>query len=152
MRKLIAVLSIVSALGFAVALAGTNDPSSQNPSQDTSASSGNMQGSSEMSGTAESPSSDTSKMQEQTQPSETSKKPTKDKWSSAKSCTDDSGVTYQKGKTGFQACVDKMRKAEKEQMGGTTPSDSMNKKGSDTNQQQNPEKQDASNPSGGSNY
>jgi hypothetical protein len=83
-----------------------------------------------MSGTAGNPSatnpSDTSQQQSsETTSSTTTTTKKNDKWSSAKKCTDENGVTYYKGKTGFQSCVNKMKK--QEQMGGTSPSDSTSK-------------------------
>lgn len=118
-KKLISIVSLVSALGFAVALANTNSNESSNTSSSDMNSSGSMSGDSSsggMSGTAGSDAMEKS--------SESAKTTVKkhDKWTSAKSCTDENGVTHYKGRSGFQSCVDQMRK--KDQMGGTSPQDS----------------------------
>src|SRR5579885_1754192 len=124
MRKLIAILSVISALGFAAALAATNDTSNSNPS-DQGQSASDMSGTAGENTSAGNPSasnpSDTTSQEKSSDQSSTTSSTSKksDKWSKAKKCTDENGVTYYKGKTGFQACVDKMRKHE--QMGGTSP-------------------------------
>jgi hypothetical protein len=114
MKKLIASIAVCCALGFAVALADSNDPSMDSVG-DTNTNTN------QAAGTADTSSDKTSTTTTTT--TESHKSSQNDKWTNAKSCTDASGVVHQRGKSGFQACVDQMRKNEHDQMGGTLPSD-----------------------------
>lgn len=95
MKKIIAVASLTACMGFAIAIANATDSASQ------------------QAGTA---AESTDSMPETTSDST-------DRWASARTCTDDNGVTTTRGKTGFDACVDQMRKKDRRNesgdMGGT---------------------------------
>lgn len=86
MRKLIAILSGVSAIGFAVALANTNPNTDPQAGNDSSGS--------------QSASSTTTT-------------------TTTKTCTDDNGVTYYRGHTGFDDCMVEQSNAAAGQMAGT---------------------------------
>jgi hypothetical protein len=129
MKRLIAVISAVAAIGFAVALANTSDVNTSSSGtsdvheQSAGIHGGDLSGTpGDMSGTAGGTTSDTTG----TTPGTTTKGATtsSDRWSTARTCTDENGVTFYKGRTGFDGCVSKMRKMEKkDQMGGTIPRD-----------------------------
>lgn len=78
MRRLIAIVSGICAIGFAVALANTSDNTDTSQSQTTTTTT-----------------------------------------SSAKTCTDDNGVTYYRGHSGFDTCMSQMKKSNQNQMSGT---------------------------------
>ncbi|OFZ55787.1 MAG: hypothetical protein A2428_18025 [Bdellovibrionales bacterium RIFOXYC1_FULL_54_43] len=134
MKRLIAILSTGLAIGFAVALANAQDTSNTGSSdattqgtmtQDQAGTSGetttppSKEGttSSDMSGksgeSSDMSSADTSKSAKQAR---------SDRWRTAKSCTDESGVTHRKGTKSFKECVDAKRRQE-QQMGGQTGSE-----------------------------
>ncbi len=86
MKKLIATISGISAIGFAVALANTSNIETQ----------------------ANSDASGTDSAQTTTTTTSTTK-----------TCTDDNGVTYYKGHTGFDDCITEMKNSRSAQMSGT---------------------------------
>lgn len=97
MRKIIASISALMAIGFAVALANAEDTNSMQQPGTLGNDSGSV--TSEASKNLDEAAQSTDKM--------------------TKTCTDSNGVTYHPGKKGFDHCVSQLKKAEKsnEQMG-----------------------------------
>lgn len=110
LRKLIALCSVSFGIAFAVALANANDGDSM-----SSTDSVNQQaGTSGMDATKSTPT--TPGMTGDADINTRTEVIRENHWKTAKTCTDDQGVTYKRGKKGFQTCVDNMRR--KEQMSG----------------------------------
>lgn len=107
MKKLITLTCVALSAVFAVMLANADDTQS-----------GDMGGT--MGETTPMQPSDTTTMGEPSRPAapmtEEKQAMTEDRWKTAKTCTDESGKSYRRGKPGFKACVDEMRR--KEQMSG----------------------------------
>jgi hypothetical protein len=152
MKKLIGTVCALTAFGFAAAIANADDTASTT-SQDTSSSmeksmdtasrsaeeaeksAGEAQKSAEKarknvdeaSKSMDSQSAGTMGSDSSMSSSESTTKTTEStKWKNAKTCTDAEGVTYHRGKKGFDNCVAQMKRAHKkdEQMGGTTGAES----------------------------
>ena len=112
MKKIIASFCAMSALGFAVALANADDNAMSAP-----------QAPSAQAAPAATTESTTAQTDENgNRVSSTSK------WKNMKSCTDAEGITYYRGKKGYESCATAMKKSVKksEQMGGTADNSNMN--------------------------
>lgn len=127
MKRLIAIVSTGMAIGFAIALANAQDSSMSG--SDTMSSPGVSQQQPGTAGNMDTGSADTSKdmstatetMTKETKTKKSEKTAKTDYWKSAKSCTDDQGVSHRRGTKAFKSCVEKKR--QQEQMGGTMGSD-----------------------------
>jgi hypothetical protein len=97
MKKIIASVCTLAAIGFAVALANADE---NTPSAGTTASTDTTTTQTDSSGNKMSSTS---------------------KWKNVKTCTDSDGITYYRGKQGYENCTAQMKKPSKksDQMSGT---------------------------------
>lgn len=113
MNRIIAAIATFALIGFAVALANSDTPTTDTRADQSTIM--NQDTSSTTSATTSTP--DTPGMSKSTTIHRS------ESVSSAKVCTDDNGATFHKGRPGYTKCLDSMKKSKKDQMGGTMGSD-----------------------------